>query len=73
MPEALPRIAAAREALPEAVFVQVDGGIDRRNAPAVAEAGASLLVAGMSIFGQPDISAAYPDLCGAVAPTLSER
>jgi ribulose-phosphate 3-epimerase len=73
MPEALPRVAAIREALPDAIFVQVDGGIDRSNARAVSEAGASLLVAGTSIFGQADISAAYLNVCGLIAHTLSER
>jgi ribulose-phosphate 3-epimerase len=62
MPEALPRIAALRRGLPGDVLVQVDGGIERENAHAVSAAGASLLVAGTSIFDQPDISAAYMSL-----------
>jgi ribulose-phosphate 3-epimerase len=34
--------------------IEVDGGIDEHTAPLVAEAGASLLVAGSSVFGHPD-------------------
>jgi ribulose-phosphate 3-epimerase len=34
--------------------VEVDGGIDEHTAPLVAEAGATLLVAGSSVFGHPD-------------------
>ena len=35
------------------VEIQVDGGIDEHTAPLVAEAGATLLVAGSSVFGHP--------------------
>ena len=59
MPEALERIAALRERLPDEVLVQVDGGIDGANAALVAEAGARLVVTGSAIFGQADIAAAY--------------
>jgi ribulose-phosphate 3-epimerase len=34
--------------------IEVDGGIDEHTAPLVAEAGATLLVAGSSVFGHPD-------------------
>ena len=64
MPETLPRISALREALPEATLVQVDGGIDRTNIDTVRDAGANLLVAGTSVFGQADITAAYRALAG---------
>ena len=49
MPEALERIR----------HVQVDGGIGPENARAVYEAGATLLVAGSSIFGREDLPRAY--------------
>jgi ribulose-phosphate 3-epimerase len=62
MPAALPRIAALRSRLPDEVLVQVDGGIEKDNAGRVAEAGAELLVAGTSVFEQPDIGAAYLNL-----------
>jgi ribulose-phosphate 3-epimerase len=59
MPEALPRIAELRRRLPDELLVQVDGGIERENTLAASQAGASLLVAGTSIFHQPDVRAAY--------------
>jgi ribulose-phosphate 3-epimerase len=42
--------------------IEVDGGIDRSNAARVVSAGASILVAGNSIFGAPDPEAATRDL-----------
>ncbi|MBN1466537.1 ribulose-phosphate 3-epimerase [candidate division KSB1 bacterium] len=39
--------------------IQVDGGIDETTAPRVVRAGATVLVAGSSIFGEPDIAAAF--------------
>jgi ribulose-phosphate 3-epimerase len=59
MPEALDRIARLRALLPEEVRIQVDGGIKAENVGAVRDAGASLLVAGSSIFAQGDLAAAY--------------
>ncbi len=38
--------------------IQVDGGIDEITAPQVVKAGATVLVSGSSIFGEPDIAAA---------------
>ena len=67
MPESLPRIRRVRELLPPAVHVQVDGGIGPENAHAVREAGATLLVAGTSIFGRDDLTRAYRRLVEAVA------
>ena len=62
MPGALERIHATRAALPPAVHVQVDGGIDLENIKAAHEAGATLLVAGTSVFGHGDPPAAYERL-----------
>jgi ribulose-phosphate 3-epimerase len=59
MPEAYERIRTARSLLPAEVHVQVDGGIGPENARAVREAGATLLVAGSSIFGREDLPRAY--------------
>ena len=39
--------------------IEVDGGIDPSTAPSVAEAGASLFVAGSAVFGAADPAAAY--------------
>jgi ribulose-phosphate 3-epimerase len=52
----LPKIAAVRRMLDEAgsaAELQVDGGIDAETAPEVVAAGATVLVAGTSVFGHP--------------------
>jgi ribulose-phosphate 3-epimerase len=59
MPEAFDRIRTVRSVLPEHVHVQVDGGIGPENIQAVRDAGASLFVAGTSIFGREDLPRAY--------------
>ena len=54
MPETLPKIAAVRKLLNNRELhaeLEVDGGINADNARDVVEAGASVLVAGNSIFG----------------------
>jgi ribulose-phosphate 3-epimerase len=53
------KIAALRERIPDGVPLEVDGGIDTNSAGPAAAAGASLFVAGSSIFGQADPAAAY--------------
>ena len=59
MLEALDRIRTVRSVLPRGVHVQVDGGIGPDNIREVREAGASLFVAGSSIFGREDLPRAY--------------
>jgi ribulose-phosphate 3-epimerase len=61
MPEALDRIARLRDLLPETP-IQVDGGIGPDTIGPAHEAGASLFVAGTSVFGQDDVSRAYAHL-----------
>jgi ribulose-phosphate 3-epimerase len=67
MPEALGRIERLRGLLSEETPIQVDGGIGPENVRAVHEAGASLLVAGTSIFGREDLPRAYRRLVQALA------
>ena len=67
MPDALERIARTRAALPENVYVQVDGGIDNENVRAAYDAGATLLVAGSAIFSREDLPRAYRRLVQALA------
>ena len=53
IPETLPRIASMRKMLDDrklSVELEVDGGINADNAPEIVEAGATVLVAGNSIF-----------------------
>jgi ribulose-phosphate 3-epimerase len=59
MPEAYERIRTTRSLLPPDVPVQVDGGIGPENISAVRDSGASLFVAGSSIFGREDLPRAY--------------
>src|SRR4051794_8861020 len=59
------KVARLRELLPEGMPIQVDGGIDAETAGPVAEAGATLFVAGSSIFGKPDPAAGYRELAAA--------
>ena len=67
MEDALERIARTRAALPENVYVQVDGGIDNENVRSAYDAGATLLVAGSAIFSREDLPRAYRRLVQALA------
>jgi ribulose-phosphate 3-epimerase len=59
------KVARLRELLGRDVPIEVDGGIEARNAGPCAAAGATLFVAGSSIFGQPDPAAAYREIAAA--------
>jgi len=67
MPEALDRLARTRAALPDSVYVQVDGGVDNDNVRSVYDAGATLIVAGTAVFGREDLPRAYRRLVQALA------
>jgi ribulose-phosphate 3-epimerase len=57
IPHTFAKIAAARQLLgsgDRAAAIEVDGGVEPSNAAALVAAGAAILVAGASIFGQPD-------------------
>ena len=61
IPRSLDKIAALHAWLRESgshAIIEVDGGVDLGNANALSRAGASLLVAGVSVFGAPDPAAA---------------
>jgi ribulose-phosphate 3-epimerase len=67
MPEMLPKVQAVRAAIKTYgldCFVQVDGGVNAANVADAAAAGADSIVSGSSIFGAPDIGAAFKDLEG---------
>ena len=61
MPEALGRIKRLRALLPEK-HIQVDGGVGPDNIRLLRDSGATLFVAGTSIFGREDLTAAYKRL-----------
>jgi ribulose-phosphate 3-epimerase len=67
MPEALGRIERLRSLLPDGKPIQVDGGVGPTNVPLLRDAGASLFVAGTSIFGRDDIARAYEELVAEAA------
>jgi ribulose-phosphate 3-epimerase len=56
------KVTRLRELLGPGVPIEVDGGIDAATAGPASEAGASLFVAGSSIFGTADPAAAYREL-----------
>ena len=55
LPRTLEKVAAARELLPQTCAIGVDGGVATNNAAELVRAGASMLVAGSSLFdgGEP--------------------
>jgi ribulose-phosphate 3-epimerase len=63
------KLVRLRELLGPDVPIEVDGGIDVDTAGPAAAAGATLFVAGSSVFGSPDPGEAYREIaaaCGAV-------
>jgi ribulose-phosphate 3-epimerase len=60
------KVGLLRALVPDDVPIQVDGGIDARTASLCAEPGASLFVAGTSVFGAPDPGAAYREIAESV-------
>lgn len=67
MPEALDRIKRIRALVPESMHVQVDGGVDNDNVREIYDAGATLIVAGSSIFHREDLPRSYRRLVQALA------
>jgi ribulose-phosphate 3-epimerase len=59
------KVRRLRELLPDGMPIEVDGGIDADTARGTAEAGATLFVAGSSIFGEPDPAEAYRQIAAA--------
>jgi ribulose-phosphate 3-epimerase len=67
MEGSLERIARTRELLPETIHIQVDGGVGNDNVRSVYDAGATLIVAGSSIFHREDLQRSYRRLVQALA------
>jgi ribulose-phosphate 3-epimerase len=59
------KVRRLSESMPEAL-IEVDGGIDPTTAASVADAGATLFVAGSAVFGADDPAAAYRAIAEAV-------
>jgi ribulose-phosphate 3-epimerase len=64
--ETFERVQRLRAELPEGVRIQVDGGVGEHNIAQLRERGATLFVAGASIFARDDPPAAYRGLVDAV-------
>ena len=67
IPETTERVRRLRELLPPEVPIQVDGGVGPENVRELKKAGATLFVAGSSVFDGVDPPAAYRRLAEAVA------
>jgi ribulose-phosphate 3-epimerase len=65
IPSSLDKIARLRALIGPEVELEVDGGIDRETAGPCAEAGASLFVAGTSVFATADPGAAFHEIATA--------
>jgi ribulose-phosphate 3-epimerase len=63
------KVSRLRELLGPDVPIEVDGGIDAATARETAAAGATLFVAGSSIFGSGDPAAAYREIAAAAGAT----
>jgi ribulose-phosphate 3-epimerase len=61
------KVARLRELLGPDMPIEVDGGIDADSAAAARQAGATLFVAGSSIFDSDDAPAAYREIAAAVS------
>ncbi len=66
IPWSLDKLARMRDALPDHVALEVDGGVHEGTAGACVEAGANLLVTGSAVFGSADPPGAYAAIAAAV-------
>ena len=76
IPNTLRKIRETRTLIDHAgrdIFLEVDGGIDKTTAPSVVEAGASVLVAGTSVFKAESIAGAIRLLRSAERTAFSTR
>jgi ribulose-phosphate 3-epimerase len=74
IPRSESKVRAVRTLLDRAgrgASVAVDGGVDLSNAARLVAAGADILIAGASIFGQPDAEAATRALLAAASATVA--
>ncbi len=66
IPNSLEKLERLAPLLPDAVHLEVDGGIDAGSAGPCASRGASLFVAGNAIFGAPDPAEAFAAIAAAI-------
>ncbi len=68
IPHSYTRLARLRQLLAPEIALEVDGGVHAQTAPAVARAGANLLVAGSAVFSAADPGAAFRELTALAWP-----
>jgi ribulose-phosphate 3-epimerase len=76
IPAVVPKIRALRDEIDRrklGVTIAVDGGVSPETAAQVAEAGASVLVAGAAVFGKPDYAQAIRDIRAAAERGAAAR
>jgi ribulose-phosphate 3-epimerase len=64
------KLERARSLLPRRVALEVDGGVSATNVERLVRAGANILVAGASVFGEGDAAARFGALARAAAKAL---
>ena len=73
MPKILPKVGQALKLSHNGQFeIELDGGVDQGNAPVIVRAGATILVAGASIFRKGDVKSALHEMRAVVDRTLQE-
>ena len=65
IPWSLDKLSRMRQALPDHVALEVDGGVHEGTARSCVEAGANLLVTGSAVFGSDDPAGAYTAMAAA--------
>jgi ribulose-phosphate 3-epimerase len=66
IPSSTDKVRRIAELIGDEADLEVDGGIDAQTAAICAAAGATMFVAGSSIFGTPDPAAAYAEIAAAI-------
>ena len=73
MPEVLPKVKNAVKMVDSAdLEIEVDGGVDQENASSIVKAGATVLVAGASIFRKSDVKSALKQMRAVAERSLQE-
>lgn len=73
MPEVLPKVKNAVKMVDSAdLEIEVDGGVDQENASSIVKAGATVLVAGASIFRKSDVKSALREMRAVADRSLQE-
>ena len=73
MPSVLPKLAESIKLVGDRQLeFEVDGGVDQRNAAQIVKAGATVLVAGASIFRKGDVKSALQEIRNVTERTIRE-